>query len=177
MMMLAQPSCEIATARLTLRLPQVADFPDMCRLWGDAGIVRFIGGRVFPAEEVWQRLLRYRGLWSILGYGYWAVHETATGDFAGEIGFADWGREIAALDGHPECGWAILPEKQGKGYAAEALAAALAWFDRTFPGLESACIINPENDRSVRLAEAHGFRPAGDVPYKGVTVSLFIRPA
>lgn len=177
MTMSVSPSCEIATGRLNLCLPQVADFSDMCRLWGDAEIVRFIGGRAFPTEEVWQRLLRYRGLWSILGYGYWAVHEAATGDFVGEIGFADWGRGIATLDGRPECGWAILPEKQGKGYAAEALGAALAWFDRTFPGLEPACIINPENARSIRLAEGHGFRPAGDAPYKGITVSLFVRPA
>jgi RimJ/RimL family protein N-acetyltransferase len=172
------PPVEIATARLTLRPPQVADFPDMCRLWGDAEVVRFIGGHMFSAEEVWQRLLRYRGLWAVLGYGYWTIRDAATGDFVGEIGFADWGRQgIAGLDGRPECGWVLTPDKQGKGYAGEALGAALAWFDSAFAGLESACIINPDNIRSIRLASAHGFAAAGRAVYKGATIDLFVRPA
>ncbi len=169
---------DITTGRLALRLPQVADFPDMCRLWGSAEVVRFIGGRVFPAEEVWQRLLRYRGLWALFGYGYWTVREIGTGDFVGEIGFADWGRrEIALLDERPECGWALAPEKQGKGYAAEALDAVLGWFGAAFPGHDSACIIDPENSRSIRLAEARGFISRGEAPYRGGTVGLFTRPS
>jgi len=172
------PPIEIATSRLILRPPQVADFPDMRRIWGDADVVRFIGGHIFSFEEVWQRLLRYRGLWAILGYGYWTIREGGTGDFVGEIGFADWGRQgISGLEGRPECGWALSPDKQGKGYAGEALGAALAWFDAAFPSLESACIINPDNARSIRLATAHGFGAAGTAAYKGATIGLFVRPA
>lgn len=51
----------IATDRLSLQAPNLSDFPDMVALWSDPDVVRYIGGRVFSDEEIWQRLLRYRG--------------------------------------------------------------------------------------------------------------------
>jgi RimJ/RimL family protein N-acetyltransferase len=167
---------ELATDRLTLRIPQPDDMPDMCRMWADPEVVTFIGGRPFTTEEVWHRLLRYRGLWATLGYGYWVIEEKGTGDFVGEIGFADWKREgIGELDGLPECGWVLLPAKQGRGYATEALAAALRWFDTYLPGMVAACIISPPNTRSITLAKAHGFEPVRDLTYKGSETRLFFR--
>ena len=34
------------------------------------------------------------GLWSLLGFGYWAIEEKAAGGFVGELGFADFKRDI-----------------------------------------------------------------------------------
>ncbi|MFD2781148.1 GNAT family N-acetyltransferase [Novosphingobium pokkalii] len=89
----------IATDRLSLQAPDLSDFPDMVALWSDPDVVRYIGGRVFSDEEIWQRLLRYRGHWALLGYGYWTIRERGTGAYVGEIGFADWHRS-----GLPELG-------------------------------------------------------------------------
>jgi RimJ/RimL family protein N-acetyltransferase len=54
------------TDRLTLRGHGLADFADSLRLWSDPDVTRYIGGRPFTEEEVWSRLLRYAGHWSLL---------------------------------------------------------------------------------------------------------------
>ncbi|MFD2781149.1 GNAT family N-acetyltransferase [Novosphingobium pokkalii] len=46
----------------------------------------------------------------------------------------------------------------GKGYASEALAAALAWLDRTMKPPSSVCIIAPDNVASLKMAERSGYR-------------------
>ena len=51
--------------------------------------------------------MRYSGHWAILGFGYWVVRDTQSGRFLGEVGFADYHREIEpSLHGTPEIGWA-----------------------------------------------------------------------
>src|ERR1051325_287394 len=84
----------IDTARLTLRGHRPDDFTAVAALWTDPGVIRFIGGRAFSAEGAWAKRLRDAGLWSLLGFGYWAIEENATGDFVGELGFADFKRDL-----------------------------------------------------------------------------------
>jgi RimJ/RimL family protein N-acetyltransferase len=96
------------TGRLRLRAHRAEDFEDSAGMWSDPVVVRHIGGRPQSPEEVWTRLLRYAGLWSLLGYGYWIAHDRETGRFLGEIGFADYKRDIEpSLGAVPECGWAF----------------------------------------------------------------------
>src|SRR3546814_17524593 len=45
-------------------------------------------------EEAWNRLLRYAGHWTLLGYGIFAVVEKASGRFIGETGIADFHRGL-----------------------------------------------------------------------------------
>src|SRR3954463_15564591 len=98
----------LQTTRLTLRGPGLADFAASAALWADPEVTRFITGRPATAEEVWTRLLRYVGHWALLGFGYWVVQETASGRFVGEVGFADYHREMEpSLAGSPEIGWVI----------------------------------------------------------------------
>ena len=98
----------LTTARLTLSPPQLSDFEDSAALWSDPLVTRHVGGRTSTPEESWARLLRARGLWPLLGYGYWAARETATGRYVGEIGFADFHRGLEpSIDGVPEMGWAL----------------------------------------------------------------------
>jgi RimJ/RimL family protein N-acetyltransferase len=62
-----------------------------------------------------------------LSYGYWAVEEKTSGRYVGELGFADFKRDIVpSIEGMPELGWALVPQFHGKGYATEALRAAVA---------------------------------------------------
>ena len=78
----------VDTARLTLRGHRIEDFDECAAMWGDPEVTRHIGGRPFTEEEVWTRLLRYVGHWSLLGFGYWVIREKATHRFVGEAGFA-----------------------------------------------------------------------------------------
>lgn len=158
----------IETERLRLRGHRVDDFGDVAAMWADPAVVRYIGGRPFSAEESWSKILRYAGLWPLLGYGYWAIEEKATGRFAGEAGFADFRREIEPpLDGMPEAGWVLATWAHGQGFATEAVRATLAWADRRLGGRRTACIVDPEHAASVRVALKCGYREFARATYKG----------
>lgn len=167
---------EIATPRLRLTPHTLDDLEDCVGLWTDPDVVRHIGGRAFTREEVWQRLQRYVGHWSLLGFGFWTIRDAAGDAFLGEIGLADFKRDMTPSFGDtPECGWALSPSAQGRGLAAEALGAVLAWADRTLPSDRTVCLIDPDNERSIRLAARQGYVRFGSVDYKGAVSSVYER--
>lgn len=164
----------IDTARLSLRGHRLEDFPDCAAMWADFQVTRYIGGRPSTAEEVWARLLRYIGHWALLGFGYWVVREKSTGRFVGEVGFADFKREIEpSFDGAPEAGWVLSPWAHGKGFATEAVRAAIAWGAERFEARRSVCIIDPDNHPSIRVAEKCGYTERARTTYKGDAVIVF----
>ena len=123
-------------------------------------------------------MLRYAGLWAFLGFGYWALEDKASGTFAGEMGFADFKREIEpSLDGMPELGWALAPQFHGRGYTTEALRAIVAWGDTHLDAKRTACIIHPENVQSLRVAEKLGYGEFQRTTYKGSPTVMFVRDA
>ena len=134
--------------------------PDECvAMWADPIVTRFIGGTPSTAQRTWLRLLAYVGHWSLMGFGYWAIEEKPTGKFVGEVGFADFKRDIAPSMQHvPELGWALSPGVHGKGYATEAVRAVLAWGDSHFRETRTVCMISPENVASIRVAEKCGYK-------------------
>jgi RimJ/RimL family protein N-acetyltransferase len=84
----------LETGRLILRPHRREDFDSCAALWANPDVVRYIGGKPFTREEVWARLLRYAGHWQWLGFGFWALEEKETGAFAGELGFAEFMRDL-----------------------------------------------------------------------------------
>ncbi len=163
----------IETERLILRGHTKADLDVCAAMWGDEEVTRYIGGRPFARDEVWARLLRYVGHWQEMGYGFWALTEKASGQFIGELGFADFKRQLEPSFGDtPEMGWVLSPAGHGKGYASEAVAAALAWADAQFDERRTVCMIAPENGPSLRVAQKAGFREFARADYHGQTVLL-----
>ena len=163
----------IETERLVLRAHAKADLDDSEALWSDPDVVRFIGGRAFTREESWARLLRYVGHWGEMGFGFWAICEKPSGRFVGELGLADFMRGFEPGFGDtPEMGWVLSPSVHGKGYASEAIAAALAWADANLPGGRTVCMINPQNAPSLRAADKAGFREYARADYHGEIVLL-----
>jgi RimJ/RimL family protein N-acetyltransferase len=148
----------LETERLVLSAHEVSDFDALAAMWADPAVVRHVGGKAASRQEAWARLLRYRGLWPLLGYGYWAVREKGSGRFVGDVGFADFHRDMTPLiEGLPEMGWVLAPWAHGRGYASEAVRAALAWLDDATPHRVSVCIIVPDNTASLRVAAKTGF--------------------
>ena len=97
-------------------------------MWCDLDVTRYIGGKPFSREEVWSKILRYAGHWSLLGFGYWVIADRESGRFLGEAGFADFKRQIEpSFTDLPEIGWALASEAQGAGIATEAVGAVAAW--------------------------------------------------
>ncbi|PVD45134.1 GNAT family N-acetyltransferase [Serratia liquefaciens] len=147
----------LLTERLRLDAHTLDDFDSLAAMWADPEVVRYIGGTPRDREDSWGRLMRYVGHWALLGYGYWAVRDKVSGAYLGGIGFSDFQRNIhPALDA-PEMGWTLVTSAQGKGYATEALRAALAWGKDHLPGDKAVCIISPENQPSLALAKKVGF--------------------
>ncbi|QIG46360.1 GNAT family N-acetyltransferase [Nordella sp. HKS 07] len=148
----------LETPRLRLRAHVVGDFPAVMAMWSQDAVIHYISGKPMRPDECWTRILRYRGLWPLVGFGYWAVEEKDSGRFVGDVGFGDFHRMIEPpIHGFPEAGWVVSPDFHGKGYASEAVAAALGWLDAAGKG-RSVCIIDPENTPSLRIAAKNGFR-------------------
>lgn len=168
---------EILTDRLRLRAHSVADYERVAAMWSDPGVTRFIGGKPQTREEAWSRLLRYGGMWALTGKGFWVIEEKDTRRFLGEVGVMDVKRDMDppfAADEN-EVGWALLPTSQGKGYAGEAVTAAMNWAMRTLTFRQLVCIINPENEPSIRLAGKLGFRERIRTTYHGSPTIQFER--
>ena len=166
----------LETERLRLRGHRLEDFVHSAAMWADARITEHTTGKPQSEEESWTRFLRYAGHWSVMGFGYWVVEEKASGNFLGEVGFADYKRDIQpSLKGVPEIGWALAAHAHGKGFATEAVRAVVAWADEHLPSPQTACIINPENLPSIRVAVKCGYRESQPATYKGQPTKLFIR--
>ena len=69
----------IETERLVLRAHRLDDFDAYAVMWADPVVTRFIGGKPRTREESWIRFLRHPGMWSMLGFGFWAIEEKASG--------------------------------------------------------------------------------------------------
>jgi RimJ/RimL family protein N-acetyltransferase len=164
------------TQRLTLTPVGVADLDDLNALWADEAFTRHIMGRALSHEEVWFRLLRDIGHWQAKGYGNWSIRETATGAYVGSVGVLDYRREMAPAFDAPELGWGVAPAFQGQSMAREALQAALGWTDAYRLEPRTVCMISPDNEPSIRLAERVGYRPYARTDYKGAAVDLYERP-
>jgi RimJ/RimL family protein N-acetyltransferase len=166
----------LETERLKLRGHRVEDFSHCAAMWADPNVTKHIGDKPFTEEESWTRLLRYVGHWALLGFGYWVVEEKTTGNFIGETGFADYKRDIEpSLRGVPEIGWVFASQAHGQGYATEAVRAVVAWGDAHFPSARTACIIDPENLPSTRVALKCGYRELQTTSYKGHPTVIFVR--
>ena len=166
----------LETERLILRGHQLDDFEACVRMWADPRIARHTIGEPSPAQRTWMRMLTYRGLWQLLGYGYWAVEEKASRQFIGDVGFADFKREIQpSIEGTPELGWALAAETHNKGYATEALKAVVAWGDSRPSIKRTVCIISPENLPSLRVAAKLGYRECLRTKKDGAEIILFDR--
>ncbi|MDO7887154.1 GNAT family N-acetyltransferase [Hymenobacter cheonanensis] len=167
----------LETARLRLRAYQAADLAPLLAMWQQPQFYQYITGQPATEADVWPRLLRDTGLWVVCGFGYWAIEEKATGEYVGAVGFADFRRDIVPALAWPEAGWSLAPHAHGRGYATEALGAALAWGDAHLPQPRTVCIISPDNQPSLRLATRLGYQEVGRTTFKNQPVVVLERLA
>lgn len=157
----------LQTERLVLRPHRADDLDAYAGMWADENVVRFIGGVPLTREQSWARILQYRGMWTLLGFGFWAIEDRATGRLVGEAGLHDMQRDITpTLAGTLECGWLLLPSAQGRGLAEEAVRTVLDWAAQAHPGIDVTCIIDPGNAASLRLAGRLGFGDPVSATYR-----------
>ena len=152
------PSLE--TPRLILRAHRVEDFPVYAAQRSDPVVMKFIGkGDLLSEEDAWAKFQSIPGHWALMGFGNWAVEEKETGRYVGVIGYTDRKRPAEhPASGAPEMGWSLASSAHGKGYASEALKAALPWGREHFGAARVVAVISDDNVASIRVAEKAGFK-------------------
>ncbi|ABG32550.1 N-acetyltransferase [Roseobacter denitrificans] len=165
----------INTHRLTLRGMRAEDFNRFAEIWAMPEVVRYIDGEPWPRGKAWDAFLKHAGHWQITGFGQWAILRHRAPDMSGQVGFFYGKRGLGPdFDDTPEAGWALAPDAHGQGYAKEAVRAAHDWFDRVVTG-RLVCMIDPRNERALRLAAAMGYTLMREARYQGNPVRLFER--
>ncbi len=166
----------LETERLILRPFRADDLAADNALWCEPDVYKFMAGKPSTLEDTWRGILQTIGHWHVLGYGYWAIEEKASGRFIGNMGFGDFRREMVPdMNDTPEAGWVLMTAYHGMGLGTEALAAVTAWGDANLPHDKTACIISPENPASIRLAQKFGYAQVAQTTYKGDPTLLLQR--
>jgi RimJ/RimL family protein N-acetyltransferase len=146
----AWPPDPIRTERLVLRLSEARDRAAFIELLASPEVSTYLGGP--RARDELERAVpevpgRRPGLFVVdLG-----------GAMIGQITLDRATGHIRPAAGQAELGYLFLPEAWGRGYAAEACAAVLAWFAGALPGEPVVLATQTANVRSMRLAANLGF--------------------
>ena len=143
---------ELRTERLRMRAPRYEDYErwaaGMASPEVGAGLGKPAG---MTPHEAWLDLSVVTAHWALRGFGHWALETLESGELVGRAGLyypPDWpGLEV---------GWTVWPEHWGEGYAPEAGRAACAWAHELLGAGHIVSLIEPNNDRSIRVAEKLG---------------------
>ncbi|WP_242891846.1 GNAT family N-acetyltransferase [Actinomadura litoris] len=159
----------VETERLLLRPLAGGDFDDYAAMLADpdvaGGLAESVG--TSPADA-WRSLATFIGHREIRGYSHWAIVEKSTGRFAGRAG--PW-----RPHGFPGLGvgWCLARDHWGKGYAAEAGRAAVAYCFTELGADEVISVILPSNVRSIAVATRIGHTHLRDTTYRGQEVHIY----
>jgi RimJ/RimL family protein N-acetyltransferase len=143
------------TERLILRPLVMADFEPFAAIY-QSERSRYIGG-MQSREKVWRDFASDCGVWHLMGFGSLSIEEKATGALAGQCG-------INAPPEYPEreLGWVLFEGFEGRGYAFEAAMALRSFAFNSLGWKTLVSYIDPDNARSIRLAERMGAKLDND---------------
>jgi RimJ/RimL family protein N-acetyltransferase len=110
----------LSTERLFLRPFEESDLDDLCALYGDAEVRRYLSSGVLGRADTADRLRRMMDHWQAHGYGMWAVFLKEDATFLGRCGVA-YMHDCDA----PELAYTFVRKSWGHGYATEAARAAV----------------------------------------------------
>ena len=140
---------EIETARLVLRRVTVDDIEELVRIHADPEITRFMGA--WDRERALDWLDQVDHNWQAHGYGRVAITDRASGRVLGRTGLM-----YLPQFSETELGWTLRRDEWGHGYATEAAQACADWAFRDFELPYLTSLIEPGNERSIRVASRLG---------------------
>jgi RimJ/RimL family protein N-acetyltransferase/SAM-dependent methyltransferase len=146
------------TARLRFGKWSESDLPLALALWGDSRVTALIGGP-FDEARVAEMLQAQLASDREAGVQYWPLFVASSGDFAGCCGLRP--RKAGQL----ELGFHLRPEHRGKGFAAEAARAVIAFAFGERRVAELFAGHHPRNVASARTLRTLGFRHSHEELY------------
>jgi [ribosomal protein S5]-alanine N-acetyltransferase len=125
----------------------------LAALHGDPRVGATLGGTRTP-EQVADTIVRHGQIWAENGFGYWLFRDRESGEPVGRGGLSR-----AHVDGadEVEVGWAIMPERWGRGYATELGGAAVEVAFGVLGLADVVAFTLPHNAASRRVMEKLGF--------------------
>jgi RimJ/RimL family protein N-acetyltransferase len=152
----------IETERLLLRRFEDDDLDSIAAVYGDPEVMRHVYTGVLDREGAAALLEAYRRMQEEQGFSTWAIVEKASGSVVGDAGFG-----LYAATGEPELGYTLARSAWGRGYGIEAARACAAAAFAHLPQRRLVATIEPENERSLRLAERLGMSPVETIELEG----------
>ncbi|MEO1536652.1 MAG: GNAT family N-acetyltransferase [Pseudomonadota bacterium] len=140
---------QLETERLRLR-PLAPKDADAIIAYYQTERSKFTGGHQ-ARFGAWKNTAAMFGHWLLKGFGLWAVTMKGDDTIIGLVGpfFPDGWPE-------PEIGWVVFESAEGKGIAFEAAQVCIEDARQRLGWAEIVHYIDPENTRSIRLAERLG---------------------
>ena len=139
----------LLTPRLRLRPHVVEDFDRFAEFYASQRS-EYVGGPL-SAGAAWRLFAAMVGQWALKGFGVWAIDIRDSGEHVGHVDLwapADWPEN--------ELGWMLWEGFEGHGYAHEAALRAREYAFETLGWSTVVSYIDPDNERSRRLAERLG---------------------
>ncbi|MET9270533.1 GNAT family N-acetyltransferase [Kribbella sp. NPDC003557] len=145
------PPEPIKTERLLLREPEARDRTAFIELLASPEVTAYVGGPR-PRAELERETPEVPEQWA----GSFVVE--LDGAMIGQVLLRRaTGHRRPAATGKADLGYLFLPHTWGRGYAAEACAAALGWLGGVLPGEPVVLTTQSANTGSMRLAAKLGF--------------------
>jgi [ribosomal protein S5]-alanine N-acetyltransferase len=153
-MMDESPTAILETPRLLLRQLTLNDQDSLYTLYQDPEVRRYFPEGILSYEQTGKELswiidVYYRQY----GFGLWATIEKETGAFIGRCGLLPWTIEGQA---EVEVAYMLARDRWGQGMATEAARAILEYGFVRLPVRRLICLIDRENQASIRVATKIG---------------------
>jgi RimJ/RimL family protein N-acetyltransferase len=151
---------QLETTRLILRPWYVEDFEIYASMCAEPEVVRFttIDAKPMSRTDAWGAFAYQLGHWLLRGFGQFAIVERASNEIVGRAG--PWQPE-GWPDFEIQC--VLRRAYWGQGYATEAMKVCIAYAFAELDRQHLIGLIEPDNVKSIRLAERVGEKLEGNV--------------
>ncbi len=161
----------LETGRLVVRELSLSDLDELFKMYAEKGMTDYMEG-LYPYEKEKEYQEAYiENMYRFYGYGMWLVFEKQTGKLVGRAGIEH--REELGND--LELGYAVRTSCQRKGYAYEVCSAILQYAQEELSAEKVHCLIETENEASVKLAEKLKFYNTGSCFINGKEMLDYVR--
>jgi RimJ/RimL family protein N-acetyltransferase len=113
---------EIETDRLRIRMFSPNDLDDLCLIYRDPDVMRYLSGPPLSREEVAEWMLHWADQWEKHGFGWWGLELKENGELIGHCGL-----QFIHDSSEVEIAYALAKQWWGKGLASEAALAGLRY--------------------------------------------------
>lgn len=149
-----EPATITNTSRLTIRELSENDLYDLKEIYAQHDVNKYIEDIDNDLDiEIEKQKAYIKNVYSFYGYGLWGVYHKETGKLIGRCGIQN--RKIQGKE-EIELGYLLSKDYWGSGFASESGKAVINYAFHTLQIQRIVAVIEPENYRSVKVAERIG---------------------